>query len=291
MIRIRRASASTRVPKGDAVQPNYSGFELLEITQEDKLLVVSLNRPDALNAINGPMHDELQQLFPLVSKDTSVGAVLLRGNGRAFCAGGDVKWMAGAASGEEENFGPVEKAKTLLADGRNIVDSLINLRQPLVCAVHGYAMGLGATLALCSDMVIAAEDAVFGDSHISIGMVPADGGTLLWPLLLPLNTAKYYLMTGKRLSGTEALRLGLIQETAPAAELDAAAHTLANSLADGPTLALEFTKSVLNKITRERADFLLETSLLMEAVTMSSADHAEATRAFVEKRPPRYTGR
>lgn len=273
------------------MQSNYSGFELLEITQENKLLVVSLNRPDALNAINGPMHDELQQLFPLVSKDTSVGAVLLRGNGRAFCAGGDVKWMAGAASGEEENFGPVEKAKTLLADGRNIVDSLINLRQPLVCAVQGYAMGLGATLALCSDMVIAAEDAVFGDSHISIGMVPADGGTLLWPLLLPLNTAKYYLMTGKRLSGTEALRLGLIQETAPAAELDAAAHTLANSLADGPTLALEFTKSALNKITRERANFLLETSLLMEAVTMSSADHAEATRAFVEKRPPRYTGR
>jgi enoyl-CoA hydratase len=270
---------------------DYAQFEYLEIEQDDKLLVISLNRPDSLNAINGPMHEEIQRVFPLISADRSVGAVLLRGNGRTFCAGGDVKWMAGAASGEEEGFGPVEKAKTLLADGRHIVDALINVRQPLICAVHGYAMGLGATLALCSDIVIAAEDATLGDSHISIGMVPADGGTLLWPLLLPLNTAKYYLMTGKRLTGADAHRLGLIQECVSAADLDASSRQLAKGLADGPTLALEFTKSVLNKIIRERADFILETSLLMEAVTMSSADHAEATAAFVDKRPPRYTGR
>jgi enoyl-CoA hydratase len=273
---------------------DYSRMQHLEVVQEGRLLSVSLNRPDSLNAINAALHRELEDIWPMISVDESVGAVLLRGNGRSFCAGGDVKVMADAASGSGPDTGmsdAVGRTTTLLDMPRRLIENQLALRQPLVCAVHGYAMGLGASMALCADIVIAAEDAAFGDAHVTIGLVPADGGTLMWPLLLPLNTAKYYLMTGERMSGAEAHRLGLVQRVVTAGELDAAAAALARQLADGPTLALALTKSVLNKVVRERANLMLDTSLLMEAVTMSSSDHAEASRSFTERRPPQYTGR
>ena len=144
---------------------------------------------------------------------------------------------------------------------------MLEVEQPIVSAVHGYAFGIGATLALCAaTSSIAADDAVFADTHVGIGLVAGDGGTLMWPLLLPVNTAKYYLMTGDRITGADAERLGLVVKAVPAAELDAAAHEIAARLAAGPTLAIKFTKMAVNKAIRERANLVFETSLLLEGL-------------------------
>jgi enoyl-CoA hydratase len=271
----------------------YSSFTTLQVEQAERLLIVSLNRPESLNAVNAVLHDDLDTLWRAVRRDNSVGAVLLRGNGRAFCAGGDVKWMAStsAVAGAPSQPGPGERAAELLVSAKSLVTNMLEVEQPIVCAVQGYAMGLGATIALFCDVVVAAEDAVFADTHVTVGLVAGDGGAVIWPLLMPINTAKYYLLTGERLTGSEAKELGLVQKVVPLDQLETTARGLAQRLADGPSLAIRFTKTTINKVLRERVNLLLDTSLALEASTFFSADYAEATRSFVEQRRPDFTGR
>lgn len=271
----------------------YAEYKTLQISQEDRLLTVSLNRPDSLNAVGGGMHEELEQLWDVIRRDKSVGAVFLRGNGRAFCSGGDVKGMAQSASSgsADGRASAASVAAGMLVSAKSLIANMLEVEVPIVCAVHGYAMGLGATIALCSDVVIAADDAVIADTHVNIGLVAGDGGALIWPLLLPVNTAKYYLMTGERITGARAAEIGLVVKSVPKEQLDDEARAVAERLAGGPTVAIRFTKTAVNKILRERLNLLFDTSLLLEAASMFSADHAEATSAFVEKRDPKYTGR
>jgi enoyl-CoA hydratase len=265
----------------------YSEFSTLQIQQDGRLLIVTLNRPEALNAVGGGMHEQLEDLWALIRRDNSVGAVLLKGTGRAFCAGGDVKGMAATATSERS---VVASTANMLIGAKTLIANMLEVEQPIVAAVHGYAMGLGATIALCSDVVIAAEDAVLADTHVNIGIVAGDGGTVIWPLLLPINTAKYYLMTGDRITGKDAERLGLVLRAVPPEDLQAEAEAVARRLANGPSMAIRFTKTSVNKVLRERVNLLLDTSLILEGVTMYSEDHREATSAFVEKRDPAYTG-
>ncbi len=168
--------------------------------------------------------------------------------------------------------------------------NLLDVEQPIVCAVQGYAMGLGATIALCCDVVLASESAVIADTHVNIGLVAGDGGTVIWPMLLPVNTAKYYLMTGEPITGKVAAELGLVVKCLPDDELYDAAYEIAAKLAAGPTLAIKFTKMAVNKSLKEQANLLFDTSLLLEGATMLSDDHREATTAFVEKRRPVFKG-
>jgi len=266
-------------------------YTTLLIEQKDRLLKVTLNRPESLNAVGGGMHEELEDFFYTVRDDRSVGAILLTGAGeRAFCVGGDVKGMAETA----ETGGGISKAEkvgSLLGKAKRLLTNMLEVEQPVICAVRGYAMGLGATIALCSDIVFTADDAVFADSHVAIGLVAGDGGTVIWPLLMPLNTAKYYLLTGDRMSGKEAARLGLAVKSFPPDELEAAALEVADRLANGPALALRWTKTAINKILRDRVNLLLDTSLLLEGATFISEDHLEATKAFAESRAPKFDGR
>ncbi len=267
----------------------YKNFSTLLVEQEGRLLSVTLNRPESLNAVGGGLHEELEELWTIVRRDASVGAVLLTGAGRAFCAGGDVKGMASSANDGDHSL--VHRISSMLAGAKSIVANMLEVEQPIVAAVHGYAMGLGATIALCSDVVIAAEDAILADNHVSIGLVAGDGGAVIWPLLLPINTAKYYLMTGDRMTGRDAERLGLVVRAVPPEALYTEARAIAQRLADGPSMAIRFTKTAVNKILRERLNLLFDTSLILEAATMHSDDHREATTAFVEKRDPQFTGR
>jgi enoyl-CoA hydratase len=265
----------------------YNDLSTLRIEQDGRLLSVTLNRPESLNSVGGGLHEHLEDLWAVVRRDASVGAVLLTGAGRAFCAGGDVKGMANTAGGERS---PVATTAGMLTGAKNLIASMLEVEQPIVAAVQGYAMGLGATIALCCDVVIAAEDAILADTHVSVGIVAGDGGAVIWPLLLPVNTAKYYLMTGDRITGKDAERLGLVLRAVPAASLRAEAEAIARKLAAGPSMAIRFTKTSVNKILRERLNLLLDTSLALEAATMYSDDHREATAAFVEKREPKYSG-
>jgi enoyl-CoA hydratase len=263
---------------------DYSVFEKVLATQEGRLLTLSLNRPERMNAVGGGLHEDLDALIELIRRDDSVGAVLLKGEGRAFCVGGDIKEMTENEQSPAERVGSLLKAKDLLYN-------MLEIQQPIVAAVHGYAMGLGATIALFSDIVVAADDAIFADTHVNVGLVAGDGGAVLWPLLMPFGQAKYYLLTGDRVTGADAAGMGMIHKSVPADQLLAEATAIAQRLADGPTLALKWTKKAVNQVLRERLDLILEFGLALEGATFLSDDFKEASTSFVEKRDPHFTGR
>ncbi|MET0274254.1 MAG: enoyl-CoA hydratase/isomerase family protein [Phenylobacterium sp.] len=252
------------------------------------VLTVSLNRPDRRNAINGDIHTGLRQIIDLAAIDDDVRAILLRGEGKAFCAGGDVGTMEG--SGTKETPSPALRVRETL-DAARMVEMILSIPQPTVCALHGFAMGLGATIALLCDVVVMAEDAVVADTHVNIGLVAGDGGAVIWPLLASLGAVKWYLMTGERITGVEAARLGLVLKAVPAAELEAEAQKLATRLAQVAPLAAKGTKETLNRVIRDRMHLLLDTGLLLEGATMVSEDHTEAAQAFLAKRPAVFKGR
>lgn len=263
---------------------DYSRYELIKVEKDGKVAVVTLNRPDALNAVNSQLHNELEGVFADVSRDDDVNAVVLTGAGRAFCAGGDIKGMD-ARQGDD----PL-KTKTTLGNAKRLIHNLLDVEQPIISAINGHAVGLGATIALFGDVIIASENAKIGDPHVKVGLVAGDGGAVIWPLLCGLARAKEYLMTGDLMSATEAERIGLINHVVPPDEVLPKAMALAHRLANGPTNAIRWTKLSCNKRLRDEINLVLDASLAVETISMLTEDHKEATRAFTEKREPEFKG-
>ena len=179
----------------------------------------------------------------------------------------------------------------MFTEARRIVDALLECRKPVVSAVNGYAMGLGATVALLCDVVVAARSAVFADTHVNMGIGAGDGGQVIWPLLMGVNRAKYYLMTGDRLGAEEAERLGLVTFVTDDGQALERALEIARRLAAGPAVAIAASKVPINHWIRSQAAQILPLSLAMEEQCFRTADAKEAVAAFLEKRPPRFTGR
>jgi enoyl-CoA hydratase len=242
--------------------------------------VATLDRPDRLNAVNARMHSELARLAREAHLDDEVGVLVLASRGRAFSAGGDV----GPDSGLDTSPG-----SALWKEARIIVDDFLGCEKPILAAVQGYAMGLGATVALLADVVFAAESAVFADTHVTMALGAGDGGQVLWPLLMGANRAKYYLMTGEPIDAAEAERLGLVNFVVKDGDLLDQTLALADRLAAGPRQAIAASKIGVNAYLRSVADLVLPITLAAEASTMQSADHAEATAAFLEGREPKYS--
>ena len=261
---------------------DYSGYHYLSAERKDKVLTVSFNRPESLNAISAELHTELSRIFADIARDQDTEVVLLTGKGRAFCAGGDIKWF--------QSMSP-QQLDALFIEARKIIIDLLEVEQPIIAAVNGPATGLGATLALFSDVIIAAENAKIGDPHVRVGVVAGDGGAVIWPWLVGAARAKEFLMTGDLLTAQEAERIGLINRVVPQDKLMSTAMELATRLAKGPTKAIRWTKASINKILRDTANLVLDTSLALEKHCFYTEDHKEAVRAFVEKREPKFTGR
>jgi len=259
----------------------YDGYECLSFDRHDGVLVVSIDQGNNLNLLDGRLHRELGTVFADIRADTASRAVVLTGNGQSFCAGGDLRWMQGVTPAERDG---------LFAEARATVVDLLELPQPIIAAVNGPALGLGATVALLCDIVIAAEDAVFGDPHVRIGLVAGDGGAVIWPWLVGMARAKEYLFTGDPVPAPEAERIGLINRVVPGADVLPAALELAARLASGATAAIQGTKASMNKILRDTANLVLDTSLAVERHTMATDDHREALAAFLEKREPKFRG-
>ncbi len=260
----------------------YSNYTHIAFKKNGAVLTVTLNRPDALNATDELLHNELSRVFADIARDKDTRAVILTGAGKAFCAGGDLKH--GLSMNRRQTDAMVE-------EGRKIILDILEVPQPIIAAVNGYAMGLGATLALFSDIVIASERAVFADTHVIAGYVAGDGGAAIWPLLVGINNAKEFLMTGDRLSAAEAKELGLIRHVVPHDELLALASARAQRLASGPRMAIEGTKQTLNCLLRQAVDVTLDYGLLREKECMQvSEDCVEALTAFAEKRHPVFKG-
>jgi enoyl-CoA hydratase len=262
--------------------PDYSRYQTLKIDCADRVATVTLNRPESLNAVNEQMHTELETLFAEVAYDDAINAVVLTGSGRAFCAGGDIKGMDSRVREGVRRI-PLRGAKRL-------IQNMLEVEQPIIGAINGDAVGLGATLALFCDIIIADERARFGDTHIKVGLVAGDGGAIVWPLLVGVARAKEFLLTGDLLTATEAERIGLVNRVVPAGQAYTEGLTLAKRLAAGPTRVIRWTKLALNKRLKEEVNLVLDASLAVETLSMATDDHREAARAFVEKRPPRFTG-
>ena len=249
---------------------------------DDGVVMATLNRPDRLNAMGGSMPEEYARLPLEFDGDPDAKVLLITGAGRAFCAGGDFSPDPGHERREYLNR---------MRHSRMIVDNMLDTEKPVISAVNGYALGLGCTLALLSDVVIAARSAVFGDTHVRMGMSAGDGGQVLWPLLMGPARAKYHLMTGERFDAETAERLGLISLVVDDDELMERALGLARQLANGPLYAIMASKVPINKWLKFASNLILPLSLAMEEISMTKDDHAEAVKAFQEKRDPKFTGR
>jgi enoyl-CoA hydratase len=260
----------------------FSAYEHLGFERQDGVLWVRIERPEARNAVDAVLHRELSEVFAEIRADEQTRAVVLTGEGSAFSAGGDVKW-----------FREMDASSTdaLFREARKIVIDLLEVPQPVIAAVNGPAVGLGATLALFCDIVIASEDAVLGDPHVLVGVVAGDGGAIIWPWLVGVSRAKEYLMTGQNLDAAEAHRIGLVNRVVPADELLDTAGKLAAKLANGPTRAIQGTKASVNSILRDTVNLVLDKSLALERECFATEDRREAVTAFIERRKPQFSGR
>jgi enoyl-CoA hydratase len=246
--------------------------------RENGVAVATLNRPEKRNAVDDTLHHELGQLPCDADADPDVKVLVITGAGRAFCAGGDFS-------------GGLTPSAQLWLEAARVVNSLLDCRKPVLTAVNGYAMGLGSTLALLGDVVFAARSAVFADTHVRMGIAAGDGGQLIWPLLMGVNRAKYYLMTGDRITADEAERLNLVNFVVDDEELMERTLELADRLAAGPGLAISASKVAVNQYMKMVSNVVMPLSLKLEEWTMTTEDFREAVMSFAEKRPPNYKGR
>ena len=264
---------------------NYDKYNQFQASYQGRVLILTMNRPDELNAVNKDMHDELGTIFYDAQLDDDADVIVLTGAGRAFSAGGDLAMMKRVADGSDE---PMLR----LVDAKRIVFSLLDLEKPIIAAVNGHAMGLGATIALFCDTIFMSSEAKIGDPHVKVGVVAGDGGCVIWPQLIGYAKAKEYLMTGDPINADAAERMGLVNHvTAPAQTLDMAA-AFAQRLADGPSAAIRWTKVSANIGLKQLAHSIMDASLAYEWLTFKAAnDHREAVTAFLEKREPNFTDR
>lgn len=246
--------------------------------REGGVVLATLNRPDKLNAVNGVLHGELARLPQDFDADPDAKVLVITGAGRSFCAGADF-----SPSGSSDRIVTHDEA-------RQIVDNQLNCGKPVISAVNGYAIGLGATFALLADVVYAGRSASFSDTHVLMGVGAGDGGQLMWPLLMGVSRAKYFLMTGERLTAEEAERLGLVNFVVDDDAVLDEALALAARLASGPSLAISASKMAINAYMKFVSSIVMPLSLALESNTMNSADYHEAVAAFREKRPPIYSG-
>ena len=261
----------------------FKGYETITFSREGRVLTITLNLPDTLNAVNAKLHTELSRVFIDTNEDPDSDIVVLTGAGRAFCAGGDVDWM-------QDSIDNPEMFAITAVEAKRIVFSQLDMEKPLICRMNGHAMGLGATIALACDIVIASEKAKIGDPHVSIGLVAGDGGAVLWPQLIGYVRAKEYLLTGEPIPAAEAARIGLINRAVPTEQLDDEVYALARRLASGARKAIRWTKVVTNLGLKQLAHMIMDTSIAYETLSNTSKDHQEAVSAFREKRKPIFTG-
>jgi len=258
------------------------GWQRIKVSREGRILTLTLSNPGLRNAVDPRMHEELSEIFYAANDDRDSDVVVLTGEGNAFCAGGDINWFRRALAGEDHVPGVMEAKK--------IIFGLLDLEKPIVAKVRGPAVGLGCTIALFCDTIIAADTAVFIDPHVKVGIVAGDGGAVIWPHLIGHARAKEFLMTGDPVPAAEAWRMGLVNHVVPDAELDARVAAYAAKLAAGATLAIRYTKVSVNLGLKQLATTILDASIAYEMTTFATADHREAVAAFLDKRKPQFKG-
>jgi enoyl-CoA hydratase len=256
-------------------------FQTLLLERRERLLRLTLNRPDAFNAFNLELHNELPEALAFARDDAGSDLILFTGAGRAFSAGGDIAHIERSAANPELFDHEIAMAKA-------IIFTLLDIDKPLVCRMNGHAVGLGATLALFCDVIFAAETAKIGDPHVAIGLVAGDGGAVIWPQLIGLARAKEFLLTGDLIPAPRAAALGLINYSVPADDLDAAVDAFCNRLLAGAQQAIRWTKKLTNIELKRIAERVIQIGLDYESQSVRTADHLEGIAALKDKRKPRF---
>ncbi|MGW1214965.1 enoyl-CoA hydratase/isomerase family protein [Streptomyces sp. NPDC002499] len=248
-------------------QNMYGMPEEIDVRADGSLRIITLNRPDAYNAVNDPLHTGLAHLWPRLADDRDARAAVLTGAGKAFSAGGDFTYL-------DEIRRDADLRSRTIAHGRDLVLGMVRCRVPVVAAVNGPAVGLGCSLVALSDVVYMAESAYLADPHVQVGLVAADGGPLTWPLHTSLLLAKEYALTGARIPAEKAVALGLANHvvTDPLAEAMACAKRIAGL----PRQAAESTKRLLNMHLERAVLATLDYATTAEELSFQSEDFRES---------------
>lgn len=251
--------------------------------RDGRVLTASITSDHPVNGVDEAMHTELALVFNCLQRDSESDIIILTAKGRAFCAGGDFDWF-------EEQINHPERFRAIGWDAKQIVVTLLQMEKPIICRMNGAAAGLGATIALLCDIIIADETAKIGDPHVKVGLVAGDGGALIWPQLIGYAKAKELLMTGDLLTAAEAKDLGLINYAVSADQLDAKVAEMVGKLQANPKWAVRWTKTTVNIPLRALAAQMMDASIGWESVSNYLGDRKEAVDAFKEKRKPNLTG-
>jgi enoyl-CoA hydratase/carnithine racemase len=262
-------------------------MSFLSIARDGAILTITMNQPETRNALTGNTAvAEFVQACADIAQDTTVRAVILTATGPIFSSGGNVKDMA-------RFFGDTLSPEVIREEYRNgiqrIPKALYNLDVPVICAINGPAIGAGLDLTCMCDIRIAAENATFAESFVKVGIVPGDGGAWLLPRVVGMSKASEMAFTGEALTAQEALACGLVSRVVPADALMAEARKLAAKIAANPGGVLRMTKRLLREGEHSSLESLLELSAGYQAIAHKTSDHVEAVRAFIEKRPPKFS--
>jgi len=258
---------------------DYADFQHLTFeSKPNGVLLVTINRPEVLNAANARLHWEFTQIWPVVDADPKTRVVVVTGAGKAFSAGGDLSLV-------EDMAGNPDALTRTMREASDLVYNMINLDKPVVSAINGVAVGAGLVVALMADVSIIAETARFTDGHTRLGVAAGDHAAILWPLLCGMAKAKYYLLTADFIDGREAERIGLVTMCVPPDQVMPKAFDVADRLARGSQISIRWTKRALNNWLRQ-AGPIFDQSLALEMLSFSYPDVREGVKAIREKRTP-----
>ena len=251
--------------------------------KEDGIGIVTINRPESLNALNGEVCTELYKIFQEIEDDQDVRVIILTGSGeRAFVAGADIAEMQPRSSLEISSF---------IDTGRKTFDRIYTLSKPVIAAINGFALGGGCELAMCCDLRIASENAKFGQPEINLGVIPGVGGTQRLTRLIGMTRAKELIYTGEIIDANTAFTMGLVNKVVPPDSLMTEAKELARKMLSKSSIALSLAKKAINS----GADMSLSSGLDLEAQCFArcfaTEDQKEGMRAFLEKRKPKFKNR
>lgn len=261
---------------------NYDDYQFLRFeSKQAGILLVTIDRPEVMNATNARLHYELTQIWDTVALDDSTNVIVVTGAGdRAFSAGGDLDWIA-------EMVGDPKAVAIAQREAAAIVYRLLALEKPVISAINGVAVGAGLAVALMSDISVMSETARITDGHVKLGVGAGDHAAIIWPLLCGMAKAKYYLMTADFIDGITAERIGLVSLCKPQDEVLATAMEIADKLARGSQPAIRGTKQTLNGWITQAAP-IFENSLRMEMMGFLGEDAKEGVAALREKRDPNF---
>jgi enoyl-CoA hydratase len=248
--------------------------------REHGVLLITIDRPERMNATDDVLHRELFGVWRDVGDDAETRVAVVTGAGRAFSAGGDLEMVQRMA-------GDYTRVAEMAAEAAGLVTNMIDCEKPIVSAINGTAVGAGLAVALMADISIIAEDARLTDGHLRLGVVAGDHAAIVWPLLCGMAKAKYYLLTAEFLDGREAERIGLVSRCVPREQVLPAALEVAERIATGPQHAARWTKRTLNHWLRQAIP-AFDASVAYEMLTFLGSDVREGAAAIAERRPPRF---